>query len=107
TRRAPCRSSCRRSPSSDPPSRGRPSGTTRGVLPLRSLVDAVLDGALVVDDDSVILHANAAARRIARRDELAGRPVGELLVQHEAAEVSGPYDLAEGRGAADVLRPDG
>jgi diguanylate cyclase (GGDEF)-like protein/PAS domain S-box-containing protein len=77
------------------------------VLPLRSLVDAVLDGALVVDDDSVILHANAAARRIARRDELAGRPVGELLIQHEAAEESGPYDLVEGRGAADVLRPDG
>jgi diguanylate cyclase (GGDEF)-like protein/PAS domain S-box-containing protein len=77
------------------------------VLPLRSLVDAVLDGALVVDDDSVILHANAAARRIARRNELAGRPVGELLIQHEAAEESGPYDLVEGRGAADVLRPDG
>jgi diguanylate cyclase (GGDEF)-like protein/PAS domain S-box-containing protein len=74
---------------------------------LRSLVDAVLDGALVVGDDGVIVHANAAARRIARRDDLAGRPVGELLIQHEAAEHVGPYELVEGRGASDVQRPDG
>jgi len=77
------------------------------VFATRSLVDAVLDGALVVDGDGVVLHANAAARRILRRDDLAGRPVGELLIQHEAAEQPGPYDLTEGRGAADVLRPDG
>src|SRR4051794_26798650 len=38
---------------------------------------------------------------------LAGRPVGDLLIQHEAAEEPGAYRLTEGRGAADVLRPDG
>jgi diguanylate cyclase (GGDEF)-like protein/PAS domain S-box-containing protein len=68
------------------------------VDPLRSLVDAVLDGALVVDDGGRVVHANAAARRLVRDGELRGRVIGELLTETE---------FAPGRSAADLLRPDG
>ena len=58
----------------------------------------MLDGALIVDDAGVVLHANAAARRLVRDGELAGRDVGELLTE---------TDLPPGRSAADLVRPQG
>ena len=66
--------------------------------PLRSLVDAVLDGALVVDEAGRVLHANAAAKRLVRGGDLDGRDVAELLDE---------TDLEPGRSAADLIRPDG
>jgi PAS domain-containing protein len=68
------------------------------VDPLRSLVDAVLDGAVVIDDAGVVLHANAAARRLVRDGDLMGRDVGDLLTESE---------FQDGRSAADLIRPDG
>ncbi len=61
-------------------------------------MDAVLDGALVIDDAGVVLHANAAARRLVRGGDLPGRNIAELLSD---------TDLAPGRGAADLIRPGG
>jgi diguanylate cyclase (GGDEF)-like protein/PAS domain S-box-containing protein len=66
--------------------------------PLRSLVDAVLDGALVIDEAGRVVHANAAARRLIRAGELAGRDITEVLTE---------TDLVPGRRAADLVRPDG
>ncbi len=66
--------------------------------PLRSLVDAVLDGALIVDDAGVVVHANAAARRLVRDAELQGRAVRDLLAE---------TDLPPGRSTADLVRPQG
>ena len=44
------------------------------------------------------MHANAAARRLVRDGELAGRDIGDLLTQ---------TDLPTGRSAADLVRPQG
>ena len=52
--------------------------------PLRSLVDAVLDGALIIDRAGRVVHANAAARRLGaggRRAGERGSDIGELLTQ--------------------------
>ena len=58
----------------------------------------MLDGALIVDDAGIVVHANAAARRLVRAGELAGRDIGDLLTQ---------TDLPTGRSAADLVRPQG
>ncbi len=58
----------------------------------------MLDGALVIDDAGVVVHANAAARRLVRDGELTGRSIGDLLTETE---------LPPGRSAADLVRPQG
>jgi diguanylate cyclase (GGDEF)-like protein/PAS domain S-box-containing protein len=70
------------------------------VDPLRSLVDAVLDGALVIDDAGRVLHANAAAKRLlrVRGGELRGLDVADLLIE---------TDLEPGRCSAHLVRPGG
>ena len=85
----------------------------------RSILDTALDGIISIDSEGLVLEFNPAAERMFgwTRDEVLGRPLGEVMVppHHRAAHEAGMERMANGgtprmlgrRVEIEALRRDG